>query len=174
MSDARKWCRGHGAAPAKFLEDAVQYRLDRGEDILLCDKAHLEIELIEFRRTIGAGRLVPQARRDLKIAVEAGHHQQLLELLRRLRQGIEFAGVQPARYKVVACSLGRAGSQDRRLKFGEALFDHATADRGDDLRAQHDVGMDLITPQIEKAVGEAHLLGVFGVGIHRERQQLGL
>ena len=32
----------------------------------------------------------------------------------------------------------------------------------------------LLAPQIEEAVGEPHLLGIFGLGVDRERQRLGL
>ena len=39
--------------------------------------------------------------------------------------------------------------------------------------AQHDVGMNPLAPQIEKPVGEPHLLGIFGLGVDRERQRLG-
>src|SRR6266849_10616172 len=106
------------------------------------------------RRAVGTARLVANAWSDLKIAVEAGHHQQLLELLRRLRQGIELAGMEPARNQIVARPLGRARRQDRRLELGEALGDHAPSDRGDDLRAQHDVGMDALAPEVEEAVFE--------------------
>ena len=61
------------------------------------DEAHLEVELVELAgRAVGAGVLVAEAGRDLEVAVEAGDHQQLLELLRRLRQRVELAGVQPA------------------------------------------------------------------------------
>ena len=175
IGDAWKGRGGDRPAIAEFLEDAVQYRLDRGKHILLRHKRHFEIELVELaRRAVGAARFVAKARRDLEIAVEPGDHQQLLELLRRLRQRVEFARVQPARHVVGARALGRVGGQDRRLKFGEALGDHPPADRGDDLRAQHDVGVHLLAPQIEKAVGEAHLLGVFGIAVDRERQRQGL
>ena len=34
-------------------------------------------------------------------------------------------------------------------------------------------GVNPLAPQIEKAVGEPHLLGVFGVGVDRQRQRLG-
>src|SRR5437660_1057209 len=57
--DAREGRRRHAAPAAELLEDAVEDRLDRGEDILLCHKRHLEIELIELaRRAVGPGRLV--------------------------------------------------------------------------------------------------------------------
>ena len=56
------------------------------------DEAHLEVELVELaRRAVGARVLVAEAGRDLEVAVEAGDHQQLLELLRRLRQRVELA-----------------------------------------------------------------------------------
>ena len=81
----------------------------RGEHVLLGDEAHLEIELIELAgRAVGAAVLVAEAGRDLEIAVEARDHQQLLELLRRLRQRVELAGMQPARHQEVARALGRA------------------------------------------------------------------
>jgi hypothetical protein len=63
----------------------VQHGLQRGEDVVLGDEAHLQIELVELAgRAVGARILVAEARRDLEIAVEARDHQQLLELLRRL------------------------------------------------------------------------------------------
>ena len=41
------------------------------------------------------------------------------------------------------------------------------------LRPQHDVGVHALAPQIEKSVGEAHVLRVVGLGIDRKRQRLG-
>ena len=31
-----------------------------------------------------------------------------------------------------------------------------------------------LAPQIEKAVGEAHVLGIFGLGVDRKRERFGL
>ena len=74
-------------ALGELLEEAAQHRLDRLEDVLLLDEAHLDIELVELAgRAVGAGILVAEARRDLEVAVEARDHDELLELLRRLRQ----------------------------------------------------------------------------------------
>ena len=95
-----KGMRGKGAGVTaascrrigEFLEHAAQNRLDRGEDVFLGDEAHLEVELVELAGlAVGAARLVAEAGRDLEVAVEAGDHGQLLELLRRLRQGVEVA-----------------------------------------------------------------------------------
>ena len=96
-------------AAAEFLEDAAQHRLDRVENILLGDEAHLDIELVEFAgRAVGARVLVAKAGRDLEIAVEARHHDELLELLRRLRQRVEFARMQAGRHQKIARAFGRS------------------------------------------------------------------
>ena len=106
----------------EFLEHAGQHRLDGGEDIVLGDKAHFQIELVELaRRAVGAAILVAETGRDLEIAVEARHHDQLLELLRRLRQRIELARIAARRHQEVARPFRRRRGQDRRLEFGEAL-----------------------------------------------------
>ena len=116
-------CGVTGLAAAELLEHAAQHRLDRVEHVLLRDETHLDVELIEFAgRAVGAGILVAKAGRDLEVAVEAGDHDQLLELLRRLRQGVEFAGMEARRHQDSrARPSGRGGGQDRRLELEEAL-----------------------------------------------------
>ena len=127
--------RGNGALSTvrpsrEFLEHALQHRLDGGEDIVLGDEAHLHIELIEFARAaVGAAILVAETGRDLEIAVEARHHDQLLELLRRLGQRIEFARIAARRHQEVARAFRRRRGQDRGLEFGEALLVHPAAQR---------------------------------------------
>ena len=163
----------HGGAAREFLEHAVQDRLDRREDVLLRDERHLEVELVELAgRAIGASVLVAEARRDLEIAIEPGGHQQLLELLRRLRQRVELPGVYPARHQVVPGPFRRARGQDRRLELGEARLDHSPADRCDDPAPEHDVRVELLAPEVEEAVAQARLLGEFGVAVDLERQGL--
>jgi hypothetical protein len=85
VGDARERRRRHRPV-GEFAEDARQHGLDGGKHIVLRDEGQLDIELIELaRRAIGSGVFVAEARRDLEVAIEAGHHQQLLELLRGLR-----------------------------------------------------------------------------------------
>ena len=91
VRDARKR-RRRDLPVGKLRKQIRQHRLDRAEHVVLLDERHLEIELVELAgRPIGPRIFVAEARRDLKIAIEARHHQQLLELLRRLRQRVELA-----------------------------------------------------------------------------------
>jgi hypothetical protein len=110
----------------------VEHGLEGGEDVVLGDERHLHVELIELaRRTVGPAVLVAEARGDLEISIEPRHHQQLLELLWRLRERVEVAGMNAARHQIVARPLGRAGREDRCLELGEAELDHAAPDRRD-------------------------------------------
>ena len=133
IGNARKRPLGHrpGRPAAKtgiFLEDTGQNRLDGCKNIVLCYKAHFKIELIKLtRRAIRPCIFITKAWRDLEIAIKARHHQQLLEHLRRLRQRIELPRMDARRHQIIARAFGAARRQDRRLKLGEALIDHAAA-----------------------------------------------
>ena len=56
---------------------------------------------------VGPRILVPEAGRDLEIPVKAADHQKLLELLRGLRQGEKFSGMQAGRHKKIPRAFGR-------------------------------------------------------------------
>ena len=151
--------RGNGGSVTVQPENSRNTPASTGsiaaEHVVLRDERQLDVELVELaRRAIGARVLVAEAGRDLEVAVEAGDHQQLLELLRRLRQRVELARMDPARHEVVACALGRARGEDRRLELEKALRVHPPADARDHLRAQHDVAVQLLAPQVEEAVAQ--------------------
>ena len=174
VGDAREFLR-HRPPAAELLEHAPHHRFDHLKHVLLLDEAHLHVELVELaRRAVGAGVFVAETGRDLEIAVEARDHRQLLELLRRLRQGVEFSGVQARGHEEVARALGAGRGQDRGLIFGKALFGHAAAQGRDHLRAQHDVAVQGLAAQVEEAVFQPHVLGIVRLAEHRDGQLLGL
>ena len=172
VRDARERQRRDGPV-GELGEQPLHHRLDRREHVLLGGERHLEIELVELAgAAVGARVLVAKAGRDLEVAVEAGHHQQLLVLLRRLRQGVELAGMQAGRHQEVAGTLGRARGQDRRLELDEALCLHAPADARDHARAQQDVLLHRLAPQVEEAKAQAGVLRIVALGVDLERQLL--
>ena len=92
------------------------------EDVVLLDKAHLDVELGELRLTVGTEVLIAITTRDLVVTLHAGDHEQLLEQLRTLGQGVPGAGPQTSRHQEVAGTLrGRAG-QGGRLDLDEVSF----------------------------------------------------
>ena len=89
------------------------------------DKRHFTVELIEITiKTVGSGVFVTEARGDLEIFVNATNHEELLELLRRLRQGIKSAWVKPGGHeKITGAFRGRVG-KNRCGDFGEIVVVH--------------------------------------------------
>ena len=159
----------------KFAEHILKQSLDHREDIVLLHKAHLDVELVEFAgAAVGARILVAEARRNLEIAVEARHHQQLLELLRSLRQRVELARMQAGRHQIVAGAFRAARGQDRSLELVEAVRGHITAHLRDHLAAEHDVPVQFVAAQIEETVFQAHRLGRAVVLRDQKRDHFGV
>jgi len=125
--------------------------------------------------SVGAKVFVAEAARDLEVAIHAADHQQLLEELRRLRQGVELAGMDTAGDEVVARALGGGARHDRRLDLVEALGGEVVANGQRDAVAHLDVGVHLRASQVDVAVLQPHLFVDVGVGIAgRKRRHLAL
>ena len=141
------------------------------EHVVAVDEAHLEVELGELRLPVGAEVLVPEAAGDLVVPLEPADHQQLLEQLRRLRQGVPLARLQPDRDDEVARALRRGAGEVRRLHLGETVPVHDLAGDPADLRA-HAHGLRRPLPaQVEVAVLVADVVRRRLVGLDRERQR---
>ena len=128
-------------------------------DVLGADERRLEVDLGELGLAVGAQVFVAEAARDLEVAVEARDHQQLLVELRRLRQRVELARMDAARHEIVAGAFRRGLGEDRRLDLEEARAPSAM--RRVALHQpvpQHQVPLQLGTPQVENAVLQPKLL----------------
>ena len=91
------------------------------EDLRLADEGHLEVDLGVLGLAVGAQVLVAEAAGDLEVAVDAGHHEDLLEQLRATAAGRRTApGADATGHEVVARALRRRLDQHRRLDLEEA------------------------------------------------------
>ena len=124
-----------------------------GKDVFLTGKGHLHIQLIKFTwAAISAGIFIAEARRNLKIPVKSGCHQQLLELLRCLWECIELSRMFPGRDQIVSCSFRRGRGQNRCGDFKEVMLLHGFTNRRNHLAAQNDVLFDRWVAQIKITV----------------------
>ena len=156
--------------------DLDRHRLDEGHHGRLVDEAHLEVQLGELGLPVAAQVLVAVAAGDLEVAVDAGHHQKLLELLRTLWQRVDAARLEPARDDEVSGALGRALDERRRLDLHEAVAVVDLADRLDHPAAEQQALLHRFASDIEVAVLEPDRLVDRGVGIvdvERRRLRLG-
>ena len=120
----------------EFAGQAQVERLDEFEDVLALDEGHFDVELSELGGAVGAQVFVAVAARQLKVAVQPGHHEQLLELLGRLRQRVGLAGIVAAGHDEVAGALGRALDQGGRFQFQEVALPEVFAHDAGDVEAQ--------------------------------------
>ena len=147
------------------------HALHQGDDVFLVAKAHLHIDLGELRLTVGAQVFVAEAFDDLVIAVHAGHHEQLFEELRRLRQGVELAGADPAGHQVVARALRGGAGEHRRFDFQKTRIVEIAAHALQGLVAQDEVARDLRPAQIQVAVLQPQGVGDLDILIQRKRRR---
>ena len=134
--------------------DLDDHRFDEGHHGFLVDEAHLEVELGELRLAVAAQVLVAIAPGDLEVAVHARDHQQLLELLWALGQGVHTARLEAARDDEVAGTLRRALDEGRCLDLDEAVGVVDLADRLDHAGAEHQTLGHRLAADIEVAVLE--------------------
>ncbi len=130
-------------------------------DVVALHEGHLDIHLGELRLAIGAQILVAEAAGDLVVALHAGHHEHLLELLGTLGQGVELARVRAGRHDVVAGALGRGVRENGRLDLEEAALVQGPAHGLGHRVAQLQVGEHLRTTDVQ--VAPLHAGGLVGL-----------
>ncbi len=157
----------------RFFEDVVYHLFDEGQDFFLVHEGHFHVELSKFRLAVGAQVFIAEAAGDLVITVHTGNHEQLFKNLRRLRQRIEFAFVDTARYEVVAGAFRRALAEFRRFDVDEAVFVEERAHGMFYFMAHDEVVLHFRTAQVEVAVFEADLFVDVDVVFNVERRRLG-
>ena len=104
---------------------------------------------------VSAQVFIAEALGNLVVAVIAGHHQQLLEQLRTLRQREEVTGVDTAGHQVITCAFGRGLAQHRRFDVDEAMGVEELARFHRHAVAQHQVFLHVRAAQIQHAVRQS-------------------
>ncbi len=157
------------------LAHSDDHRLHEAHDRGLVDEAHLEVELGELRLAIAPKVLVAEAAGDLEVAVDARHHQELLELLGALRQGVDVARLEAARDEEVTGSLGGRLDEIGCLDLDEAVGVVDLPDRVDEPASKQESPLHRLAADVEVAVLEPERLVDRGVGIvDVERRRLRL
>ncbi len=140
-------------------------------DLLFTQERGLDIQLREFGLALGAQVFVTEAANDLIVTIEAGHHEQLFEQLRRLRQGEELPRVRAAGYEIVPRAFRRCLGEHRRFDIDETVRVQIVAHRLRDLVAQTNALLHHVTTQVEIAIFQAQLF--VGRLVVMERRRLG-
>ena len=91
---------------AHFLEQVFCHLFEGLKDVFLFHEGHFAVNLREFRLAVCAQVFIAEAFGDLEISVNACHHEELLEGLRALGQGIELSLVHSGGHDEVSCAFG--------------------------------------------------------------------
>ncbi len=156
---------------ARLGHHLVHHLLDEREDVLLLDEGHLDVDLGELGLTVGTQVLVAETARDLVVAFDAAHHEQLLEQLRTLRQRVEVPGLHPARHEEVTRALGGRLAQDGRLHLEEPALLQRLAEALCDAVTQRERREHLGAADVHVAVLESRGLVGLDTGLHLERRR---
>ena len=119
--------------------------------------------------TVSAQIFIAEAAGHLEVALHAGHHEQLLVLLRSLGKCVESTGSQTAGHQEVAGAFGRALGENRGLNLQEALLVEVVAHGLGDAVAQNHVALHSGAAKVQEAVLEADIL-VGNVAVQLERK----
>ena len=159
--------------PEDALEERAQHALGELHDVRLGDERSLDVDLRELGLPVRAQVFVAIAAGDLVVAVEARHHQQLLEDLWRLGQSEERPGVRAARHQVVACTLRSGAREGGRLDLEVARLLEVAPDVAGHPCPQAQAFLHLGPAQVHVAVPQADVLARPGVFVKLERRRLG-
>ena len=108
--------------PIDFAKDRADQAFHEPAYLHFVEKRRLDVDLRELRLTVGAQVFVAKTLHDLIVAIEARHHQHLLEQLRRLRQCVELAVMDAGGHQELPRAFRRRFVQDRRLDIDEAVL----------------------------------------------------
>ncbi len=78
---------------SNLTEEHAAHLFKEVDDIVLVYERHLAVYLSELRLPVGTQVFVAEALGYLEVTVETGHHEQLLQGLRALWQGVELSRV---------------------------------------------------------------------------------
>ena len=155
---------------AHAAEGVGQDLLERAHDVVLVHEGHLDIDLGELGLTVGTQVLVAEALGNLVVALNATDHEQLLQKLRGLRQGVEVARLDAAGNDEVAGALGRGLEQGGRLDLHELTVVQRLPNGKGKVGAQLEVGHHLGTTEVQIAIAQAGVLARLDAVLDLERR----
>ncbi|MDQ0664165.1 hypothetical protein QFZ35_002663 [Arthrobacter ulcerisalmonis] len=163
---------GRGDLDVDQLPQCFDDGFAQGNDVVLVHEARLDVQLGEFRLAVGAEVLVPVAAGNLVVLLETAHLQELLEKLRRLRQGVPGTRGKTGRDHKVARPFGRRTRQRGGLDFHKAVLVEDFPGHPVGLGTQAEVAAGARTTQIQVAVLEPGFLADLHVLVDLERERV--
>ena len=158
---------------AQRLDHRRNDRFQRGQHLVLTPEGSLQVQLSEFDLAVRSKILVAVAPGDLVVTLHASDHQQLLEQLGRLREGVERAPAEPAGNQEIAGTLRSRLHQGRSLHLEEAVVCQSGPHRLEGSRTGQEIGRHPRTTEVQVSEFEAPHLVDIGTIVDLERKRIG-
>lgn len=158
-----------------FFPDGGEHAFHEGIHVLTINEGCLDIYLGELGLAVSAKVFVTEAASHLVVALYAGNHEHLLELLGRLRKRVKLTRVDAAGHEELAGAFGGALKEVGGFDFEEALAMEVVAGGTQSDGASADGIIHRRTAQVQIAIGKAQVL-VDALGllvVEREGRRLG-
>ncbi len=166
--------RGSGNLTSSPRIDFAKLRdqtVDNADYVVGLDEGHFQVELGEFRLTVGTQIFVAEATGHLHVAVVAGDHQNLFIELRRLRERIKRAVLDAAGNEIVAGAFGGAAAKHGSFDIEKTVLVEVVAHFLDDAVAELQNALRFGAAQIEKAIFQSQVFaGQIGSGGQKRRR----
>ena len=133
------------------------------EHIFLFYERHLTVDLCKLRLTVSTKILIAETLRNLEIAVETRNHQQLLQRLRTLGQGIELTGIHTTGDYEITGSLRSRTNQYRCLYLNKLLPIKEITDEDGHLMSQLKILAYSGTAQIQVTIFHTDIISTIGI-----------
>ena len=156
----------------EILDHIGKQALHQVEHFIPFNEGHLEVELGKFELAVAAQVFIAHTARNLKITIHPGHHQQLFELLGRLRQSIEGARLQARRNQKVTGPFRGGFEQEGGFDFDEFALTQVVANEFDDFVTQNKIFLHSLAAQIEVAIFQAYRFVHIFIFINKKGQGL--
>ena len=165
--------RGFNLDSLDLAEEISHNSFRHGLNVAFIGEGHFHVDLGEFRLAVCAQIFITETLHNLEIPVETGHHQNLLVLLGRLRQSVEFSRMDSAGNEIVTRTFRRAFHQHRRFDFHKTLRVKIPARNLIHAVAHDKIVHHRCTAQIQITVFQAEIFIGFHCIFNRERRRVG-
>ena len=142
--------------------------LEEVNHVILMNERHLAVYLCKLGLTVGSEVFVTETFGYLEVAIEAAHHEQLLQCLRTLWQSIELSWVHSRWHDEVACTLGCRANEYWCLHFDKLSGVEEVAYENSHLVTQLQIASHDGTSQVKIAIFHSEVVASVGVVLHLE------
>ena len=146
-----------------IFENSFYQSFKHVQNVFLFYKRHFTVDLRKLRLSVGSQILIPEAFNDLVVSIVTTHHQQLLEGLWGLGEGIKLSLIHSGRNYKISCTFWSGFDQERSFNIHELVLMQIIARRTVYSITQFKISLYGISSQIQITVFHPQIITTIGI-----------